>query len=361
MERTTALIWSWLNVLSYKRYQALVQKFGGLDAALGELDEALLKGLGCKEETVHIVLNRLDEFDPETYVRELGKRGVEFCSVEDAAYPARLKTIPDPPVFLYYKGDLSVCDQPAIALVGTRDMSPYGQRVTEEFVPAFVRAQLTTVSGLAKGIDTVVADETLRAGGANVAVLAHGLADVQPSQNRKLAERIVAQSGVILSEYPLDTPPDHFTFVARNRIVAGLSLATVVCEAPAESGALITAALALEYNRDVFAVPGHIFDPNYEGCHALIARGHAQLAQCADDVLKTMGVVTPEKRGAAQPVQLENEAEEALWKALTTMPQGITELTEKTALPTGTVNATLTMLELRGIVKNAGAGQWVRA
>jgi DNA processing protein len=197
--------------------------------------------------------------------------------VADDVYPTQLKTIDDPPIFLYYKGSLEITKQPCIAAIGTRTMSAYGDRVTEAFVPPLVRAGMVTVSGLAYGIDAAVAKETLLAGGNTIAVLGHGLGMISPKAHRMLADDIVTHGGLLLSEFPLDVRPDKYTFPARNRIIAGLSLGALILEATEDSGSLITADLALDYNRDVFAVPGNVFDPNYAGCHALIRKGSAQL------------------------------------------------------------------------------------
>ena len=159
MMHETALAWSYLNVLTKKRYDLLLQAFGDLDTALGEISLGMLQGLGCREDTAMESMNRLDEFDPEAYQAELQKRGIKFLSITGDLYPQSLKEIPDAPVFLYYKGDISILNQPCIALVGTREMSTYGKRVTEYFTPAFVHAGLVIVSGLAEGIDAAVAEE----------------------------------------------------------------------------------------------------------------------------------------------------------------------------------------------------------
>ena len=145
MQQETALIWSWLNILTKKRYDALVAVFGGLDRALTHVDEELLKKLGCRQETILRTLTRLDEFDPAAYARELTKRSLELITIEDDRYPARLQEIGDPPIFLYARGDITVTEQPCIGMVGTRTMSAYGKRVTEAFVGPFVRAGMVTL------------------------------------------------------------------------------------------------------------------------------------------------------------------------------------------------------------------------
>ncbi|MFH0851741.1 MAG: DNA-processing protein DprA [Candidatus Peregrinibacteria bacterium] len=358
MDRPTALIWSWLNVLNSKRLDVLQQAYGDLTQALAHVDESFLKKLGCRDDTVLAVLNRLEEFDPDSYEQELEKRKLSFLTIDDPAYPRQLREIPDAPVFLYWRGDMTILDQPCLALVGTRAMSDYGRRVTETFVPELVRAGLVTVSGLALGIDATVARATIAAGGRTVAVLGHGLGRIYPQDNARLAEEIVKSGGLILSEFPLDAEPGKYTFPARNRIIAGLSLGTVVLEAPLGSGALITADLALDYGREVFVVPGQIFDPNYAGCHQILSKGHAKLAHSAADILAEIGVVAPEiSRTSYDP---KSAAEAALLKVLTTMPQATDDLMERSGLLASEMASALTIMELEGVIKQAGNGLWVR-
>jgi len=361
MHPSTALAWSWLNVLTKKRYDALVAAYGDLDAALEAVGMELLLKLGCKEDTAMKSINRLEEFDADAYALELEKRDILFLSIEDEVYPAALREIGDPPVFLYYKGFFEILADPCIACVGTRAMSAYGKRVVGLFVPAFVRAGLITVSGLAEGIDAEVAKESLAAGGKTVAVLGHGLGSIYPRGNAKLAQEIVDKGGLLLSEFPLDLMPDKYTFPARNRIIAGVSLGTVVFEAGEGSGAIITADLALEYSRECFAVPGQVFDENFVGTHALIASGRAALVTCPDDVLRELGVVTSSGNVSAKEYLTDDPVEAAIFKALSTMPQSIDDLVTKAALQAAIVSAKLTMLEVRGVVRNVGGGMWVRA
>ncbi|OGJ54160.1 DNA protecting protein DprA [Candidatus Peribacteria bacterium RIFCSPHIGHO2_02_FULL_49_16] len=359
MHLHVSLTWSWLHCLTKKRYDALKKVYGNLDTALEHLDEEMLQNLGCKEETIVKTLHRSEEFSVEQYQAELEKRKLSFLSIEDHAYPTMLHDLPDPPLFLYYYGDLAVLDQPCIGLVGTRKISSYGKRVAEEFARASVHSGMVTVSGLAQGIDAVVAQETVHTGGKTVAVLGHGLAQIFPSNNRRLAKQIVATGGVLLTEFPLDTTPGRHTFPARNRIIAGLSLGTVVLEAPEKSGAILTAEFALEYGREVFAVPGQIFDENYAGCHALIGSGQAKLVCSPQDVFREIGIVSSPETPVSS-YEAKSHLEEKILEVLTTMPQPVDNIALRTVLPSSDVNATLTMLEIAGVVKNTGGGQWVK-
>lgn len=362
MDATTALCFSWMNVLTRKRYELLKEKFKTLDVALAHVSVEMFAELGIRENTAMGAINRLEEFDAEAHQKELQKRGLTLLSIEDETYPAALLNIPDAPVFLYTRGDLGILGQPCLALVGTRAMSDYGKRVTEHIISPLVKAGIVTVSGLAAGIDAEVARETIRAGGRTVAVLGHGFGTMYPKAHTHLADNIVNAGGLILSELALDIQPDKFTFPARNRIIAGLSLGTVVLEAALKSGSLITADLALDYNRDVFAVCGPIFDPNFAGCHQIIRKGTAKLVTDAADILCELGMchAIETSRESKSDFAAENKEETAVWNALTTMPVDLDNLTVKTMLDAATLNATLTMLELRGAVKNVGAGQWVR-
>jgi DNA processing protein len=342
------------------RYQALLEVYGDLDAAAKHIGPDLLKSLGCKQETIQKSLLMIESFDAKKAQKILSDKGIIFLTIEDPRYPRSLKETSDPPVFLYLKGNLAILDQPSIALVGTRQMSAYGRRVAQAFVAPLVENGLVTVSGLASGIDTIVAEETIKAKGSTIAVLAHGLHYIFPAANEKLAERIVENGGLIVTEEALGVEADTFRFPKRNRLVAGLSLGTVVLEAPAESGALITARMALEENREVFVVPGQIFDPHYEGCHALLSKGTAKLVTKAEDVLIELGMRPREATAPLQNFVPEDKFQKAVYNALSAMPQPVDDVTERSKLKSSDVISTLTMLELSGAAKNVGNGMWVR-
>lgn len=353
------LFWSCLQVLTRDRFEALIKVFGTLEDAAAHVDGELLRGLGCREQTITSVLERMAKCDPEEEEILLTSSEARLISFADPSYPDRLRDIPDAPVFLYVQGDLTVLDQPSVALVGTRKMSGYGRRVAQEFTQAFAHAGITTVSGLARGIDAQVAQQTMDAAGKTVAVLGQGLLTLS-TPAKFLADRIIEAGGLILSEFPLRMGPDMFTFPLRNRIIAGLSLATVVLEAPESSGALITAKLAFDYGRDVFAVPGQMFDPNFVGCHALIQKNQARIAPSPRDVLEDIGVIVPDADPDRVLYVPQNPEEESVLKVLMTMPQNVDELVGKSGLTAGSLSAVLTVLELNGVVRNLGAGQWVR-
>jgi len=360
MTHETLLTWWSLHILNRRRYELVKTAFGDLDTALASLDASMMRELGMREDTISAVLERLEKFDLLKEKERLQTLGVSVCCIDDELYPARLREIADPPIFLSSIGDLTILHHPCIGVVGTRAMSPYGRRVVEAFVPAFARSGCITVSGLARGVDTAVARDTMDAGGKTVAVLGHGLASVYPPMNARLAAKIVEQGGLLLSEFPLDMEPDIYTFPARNRIIAGVSMGTLVVEAPRDSGAIITARLALEYGRDVFAVPGLMFDENMEGCHRLIADGHARLVTTPAEVLSEIGVMHTTDDTQRSMFLPQSDQQAAIYNVLSGMPQSADDISLRTALGAASVATALTLMELAGAARNVGGGQWVR-
>ncbi len=358
MDRS-ALAWAQLQVLTRKRYEQLRQRFGSLQEAWGQVSGDLLRELGCTAETVQAKATLARSLDLEGLERRIGSSGIQVVCFDDPPFPSRLREIPDPPVFLFARGDLALLQQPCIALVGTRSMSVYGKRVVCHLVPPLVRSGVVTVSGLAHGVDSEIAKVTLQEGGKTVAVLGHGFARMT-SRSSGLAKEILESGGLLITEYPLDCPPSEYTFPQRNRIISGVSLGTVIVEADEGSGSLITASLALEQGRDVWVVPGSLFDQHYRGCHALIARGGGKLVTSGEEILEDVGIAGSGS-GSDKVFTLRTKEEEIVYGALTTMPQALDDVVEVVKLPTSKVSSTLTVLELRGAVKNLGAGQWVRA
>ncbi len=360
MKLENAIRWSYLDVLTRKRLETLTELFGGADAAMDVLSIELLGRLGIREDSAIKALVNLEEFNAVGYAAVMKKNNITLISMDDVSYPESLRTVPDAPVFLYARGDLSVLARPCIAIVGSREMNDYGRRVVSHIVPPIVQANVVTVSGLAYGIDAEVARETIAAGGTTVAVLGHGLGMIYPKANQKLADEIVQKGGLLLSEFALDVRPDNYTFPARNRIIAGLSLATVVAQATEDSGSLITADLALDYGRDVCAVPGDIFDPQFAGCHGIITRGTAKLVMSGEDILKEVGIVGSSVSQSSDFLA-DSPEEQSVFDSLSSLPSALDDLVVKTKLEAAVLNGVLTVLELKGAVKNAGGGKWVRA
>lgn len=227
--------------------------------------------------------------EPESYAEAIKDQGIEWFTIYDEDYPLSLKEIYDPPVVLYYKGEITAQDQSAIAVVGTRRMTGYGKAVTEQFAKDLVARGLTIVSGLARGVDSEAHWTALRTGGRTIAVLGGGLNKIYPPENRNLAEEIVKGHGALVSEFPPNNPSLPGNFPARNRIISGLAKAVLVTEAAEDSGSLITARFALEQGREVFAVPGPITSSLSKGPIDLIKAG-ARLVTNADEILEDLGI-----------------------------------------------------------------------
>lgn len=325
----------------------------------------------------------------ERVLADCGELGLHIVTISDAAYPNRLRNIFDPPCLLYVRGRLPAFDdEAAVAVVGTRDCTPYGVSCAEKLGFGLAAGGALVVSGLARGIDSAALRGALRGGGTVTAVLGNGLDVVYPRENRYLYEDIAA-SGALLSEYPPGTPPEGRHFPVRNRIMSGLSLATLVVEAPERSGALITAGTALEQGRDVFAVPGPIDAPASVGCNRLIRDG-AGLVTDAWDILAAYAPRFPEKlhrEGAREePAVLGYQARQRtepkevppslslsnndlsltddqirLLRTLTEEPMLVDDLIEETEIPTRRVLSALTVLEIEHLVTQHPGKRYTRA
>lgn len=330
----------------------------------------------------------------ERILEDCARKELFVLTMDDTTYPARLRNIYDPPILLYGKGSMPLFDDEAtVAVVGTRKCTPYGVSTAEQLGFEMAKSGAIVMSGLAKGIDAAAHRGVLRAGGFTAAVLGGGVDVVYPAENRRLYEDIAA-TGVLLSEYPPQAEPESWHFPVRNRIMSGLSLATVVVEAPERSGALITANTALEQGREVFAVPGPINAPNSVGCHRLIREG-AGLASCGWDILSEYQnryphrlkndheKLPPMPKGSGEAVEPAKAAEDkapalpvldltkneegltddqiCIMQVLTTdQPLLTDDVAEMTGLPVRRVLSALTVLEIDGFACEQGARCFVR-
>src|SRR4051794_19567544 len=340
------------------RFNRLLERFGSAEAAwhASLLD---LAGAGLERRAIESLGKLRREVDPEAEWRRIEQQGVSVMILDDPAYPSALREIADPPPVLYVRGDLSPADDWAIAVVGTRRASTYGRQATERIVSDVARAGVTVVSGLARGIDTYAHRAALAAGGRTIAVLGSGLDRVYPEENRALADQ-VELSGAVISEFPLGTPPDAVNFPRRNRIVSGMARATLVVEADFKSGAMITATQAAEQGRDVFAVPGSIFNPLSAGPHQLIREG-AKVVTEASDILEELHLTAVVEERATREALPADPTEAALLRLLSDEPTHVDDLTRGSKLASATVSATLTILELKGLARQLGPMQYVRA
>ena len=367
--------WVWLSELKGLRNQtrlALLRRFGDPESIFyADADELLLTD-GVERSQLKLLENH-DLAPADRILADCQRLDIRLLTLSDAAYPGRLKNIYDPPALLYCKGRLPLLDDLlCVAVVGTRDCTPYGVACAEKLGFGLASGGAAVVSGLAKGIDAAAIRGALRAGGVTVGVVGNGLDVYYPYESRYLYKD-VASAGILLSEYPPGTEPASGHFPVRNRIISGLSLAALVVEAPEKSGALITAATALEQGRDVFAVPGPIDAPASVGCNCLIRDG-AGLVSDASDILReyegrfvlnlkesreqpeTLGYqarMAPEPKPVAPTLSLRHSDAEltddqiAVLKALSdTEPMQVDDLTELVEIPTRRVLSALTVLEI---------------
>jgi DNA processing protein len=335
----------------------LLERFGSPAGVFGAL-RAELEQLRLRPETLEAIALRERHAAAEEELVRVRELGADVLILDDGTYPALLREIADPPPVLYLKGGLLAADRWAVAVVGTRRMTAYGRQVTERLVGELARSGVTIVSGLARGVDALAHRAALEAGGRTLAVLGSGLDRVYPTEHAGLAREIV-ERGAVISEFPLGTPPDALNFPRRNRIISGLSMGTLVVEAGETSGALITADFALEQGRDVFAVPGSILSPASAGPNRLIQEG-AKLVASAQDILEELNLTAVAQHEAAREALPGNETEAALLRLLSSEPLHVDELGRTSALPVAQVSSALTMMELKGLVRQVGGMNYVR-
>jgi DNA processing protein len=335
------------------RFRLLVEYFGSAREAW-EAEASDWRAMGMDERTSAAFARQRKLITPDGEMETMARLRVAALRVVDSAYPRLLKEIPAPPPVIYVRGRLEPGDELALAVVGTRRVSAYGRTVTERLVSELAAQGVTIVSGLARGVDTCAHAAALAAGGRTIAVQGCGPDPVYPLENARLAARIVEQ-GAVVTEFPPETQPEAGNFPARNRIISGLSLATLVTEAPIASGALITARFAAEQGRDVFAVPGAITSPGSGGVNRLIQDG-AKLIIAPEDILIELNVSQAPQEIQLREVLPADETEAALVKLLRAAgdPQHIDDLCRASGLPTARVSGALAMMELKGLALLVG-------
>ena len=340
------------------RFKLLENHFDSMEAAWSA-SEAELRAAGLDRRTIRSVADGRQKFDPDAEAELLLKSGVRAFTWHDDDYPAQLKEIYDLPPLIYVKGNLTPDDERSVAVVGTRIPSHYGRQVAEQLVYDIASAGVNIVSGLARGVDGIAHRIALDAGQRTIAVLGSGVDIIYPREHTSLSERI-AENGALISELTLGTRPDARNFPRRNRIMSGMTLGTLVIEAGARSGALITARQALEENREVFAVPGSIFSPNSEGTNRLIRESAAKLVTACEDVLEELNLsaVAQQIEMAALFPEDENEAE--LLRYITFDPIHVDDVCRSSGRSAPDVSSTLAMMELKGLVRQVGGMNYVR-
>lgn len=342
------------------RLRKILKHFGSLKIAwFGEAGDFISAGL--EENIVLEMLSKRQETNPEQLLEQMKQENIQAVTLEDNFYPHLLQEIYNPPPVIFYKGAWQKeRDDFSLGIVGTRKYSPYGARVTPEITKDLANKGLVIVSGLALGVDSMAHEATLEVKGRTIAVLGSGLdsKNIYPAFNKYLSEKIVASGGMLISEYPPGMQPLKNNFPQRNRIIAGLSLGTLVIEAPESSGALLTARFALEQNREVFAIPGSIYNVNSLGPNNLIRLG-AKLITCADDILEALNLNLVKEFVVTKKIVPDSLEEARILEHLSSEPMHVDELYRLTKLDTALLNSTLTLMEMKGRVRNLGQMMYV--
>ncbi len=338
------------------RLRQLLEHFGEAPEILRASRQQLLQVRNIGEETAEAIANWEKTIDLNGELKRIGEFGCRIVAQADAEYPELLRQIYDPPILLYVKGQLLPKDKNAVAMVGSRMTTHYGMEAARRLAYQLAYVGVTVVSGAARGIDSAAHQGALSGKGRTIAVLGTGINLVFPSENRELYERI-ASNGALITQFPFNRKPDKQSFPIRNRIVAGMTLGTVVVEANLTSGALITANFAVEYGRQVFAVPGRIDSPRSKGCHELIKKG-AKLCEGAEDILSEFEYLFPASNrppsagetGVLPAIEL-SENEQKVYDALDHEESSIDEVIRRSGLPSSAVSVALLSLEMKRVVR----------
>ena len=340
----------------------LMDQFGTARAVFEADQDQLSRVAGVGPKLVQSIKSATTHVDAESVFAWCRETGTDIVCRDTEFYPHRLDDLYDPPAVLFVRGSLTPEDELAVSIVGTRHATVYGRRQAERFGYALAKAGITVVSGLARGIDAAAHEGALNAGGRTIAVLGSGLGQIYPSEHQGLADAVAAD-GAVISEFAPHARPRSGMFPQRNRLIAGLSLATLVIEAPDRSGALITARLAGEQNREVFAVPGPITSRASRGSNQLIRDG-ATLVQSVDDILEQLGpisepVATASGRELRNPAELQlNDVELRVLDAIEQTSTSIDQVIQRCQLPAHRVLATISVLEIRRLIRRL-SGQYV--
>jgi len=343
------------------RFKKIKKFFPDLENAFkASLNE--LKQAGIEEKIAEEFISARISIDPDGLMEKLNKQNIKVITIEDKRFPRLLSEIYDPPPMLYCLGELTTADEFALSVVGSRKYSSYGKQVAEQIVKDLSDNNLTIVSGLALGIDALAHETALNSNGRTIAVLGSGLdrENIYPSQNRYLADKIIASGGAIISEFPMSAMPLRHHFPQRNRLISGLSLGVLVIEAGIKSGSLITASHALEQNREIFAVPGNIYSPNSAGTNHLIKQG-AKLVSSAQDIIETLNLTQAVSYIENKKIIPDSLEEEKILAILTREPMHVDDLIRLTKLDTATINGVLVIMEMKGVIKNLGNMKYVLA
>lgn len=312
--------------------------------------------IGFKKQTAEKIINHRKKTDLNGYAEILKRINARLIFIEDEEYPKILKKIARPPIFLFAIGEKLNNFRNCISIVGTRKISSIGKEITKKITSDLVKNNICIVSGLAKGVDKIAHEITLSENGKTIAVLGNGIDKIYPSENLNLAKEIIKKGGSIISEFAPKAPPFHYNFPRRNRIVAGLSHGTVIIEGMEKSGSLITARLALEENREVFAIPGSPLNSMASGPNSLIQNGLAKLTTNADDILSELNMEQEEKI-SNKKIEFDNNNEKIIFDILENSIH-FDEIVIKSNFSPSEVLSILSMLEIQDFVINNGSNYW---
>jgi DNA processing protein len=360
--------WVALNMVrdvGKKTFSLLLDKFGDPENVFNAKSNELSSVNRITPKVINDINNILDSKELKNELNLIEKHRIDIVTLKDKNYPDNLKEIPSPPPILYLKGELKSEDIISLSVVGTRTPSDYGRRITNEITEKLVKSGVTIVSGLAYGIDSVAHRSAIDSGGRTIAIMGTGINNIYPSKNTQLAGDIV-KNGALISEFPMSVQPEKKNFPIRNVTIAGMSLGTLVCEAPAKSGALITGNLALDIGREIFAIPGNALDARYAGTNNLIKKG-AKLVTGVDDILEELSgrfssyfkvIKFTEKRRERTPDLLDGQKE--ILDVLTFEEQHLDALAIKLKKPVEKISAELFQLELIELVKQLPGKMYIR-
>ncbi|MEW6608845.1 MAG: DNA-processing protein DprA [bacterium] len=366
MNNTDIKSWIRLNMIKGigpMRFATLLKHFGSPQEILSANVSSLSQVKGIGNQIATSIVEQKDKVEINRELEKIEKEGVNILTLNSEEYPKNLKSIYDPPPVLYVKGEMRTQDRLAIAMVGSRAATTYGKTIAYRLAQELVQSGFTIVSGLARGIDVASHRGAIETKGRTIAVLGCGIDIIYPLENKSLFYEIVNQ-GAVVSEFPFGTPPEKFNFPQRNRIISGLSLGTVIVEAPIRSGALITADCALEQNREVFAVPGHIESRLSKGTHQLIKQG-AKLTESAQDIIEELELFTDALKKIPE-IKKNNEIklskdEEKIYQLLSPAePQYIDTISSSSQMTASQVAALLIQLEIKGLIKQLIGKRFVR-
>ncbi|MFC1806792.1 DNA-processing protein DprA [Candidatus Omnitrophota bacterium] len=359
IDKRDLILLNMTQVIGFKKLKALLDEFKTTEAIFSAPIKRLAAVEGIGLAIAKSIKCAKSKFNVDKEIDLAQRLGVDIRTIFDNRYPVLLKGIFSPPIVLYIKGDFTDTDIFSIGIVGARACTQYGRRMAKEVAGELSDHDITVVSGMARGIDTAAHKGCLSAGGRTIAVLGNGLASVYPPENKNLAD-LIANNGALVSEFPMKTPPHKRNFPQRNRVISGLSKAIVVVEAAKKSGALITADLAIDQGKEVFAIPGPCGSLASEGTNNLIRDG-ARLIGNASELIEELGVLSKSKLSKNNEVGFSNTFEESIYGLLSDEPHDEDDIVESISLSAKGLKKALLDMEMKGLVKQLPGRLYVRA